>query len=282
MNDRTTAQRDPSPNATVSGAGVRRAADARPNALAHGRPRGTAELQHPEAACRHCAMFALCLPAHMGEADLNLLERVVKRRRLLRRGELLFRQGDRFHAVYAVKSGAIKSFLPVEGKTPLVIAFHLPGDLLALDAVGTGFYQYGARALETTSLCELPFDQLEALGSVVTSVQQQLVRLMSGQIRRDMLLHRLHCRTSAAGRLAAFLVNLSAHFARRGFAAAEFRLPMSRSDIGSYLGLTKETVSRLCTDFQQRGLVSFARKHVRIRDLFELERLAELPAAADR
>ncbi|GAB4468146.1 MAG: transcriptional regulator Anr [Burkholderiaceae bacterium] len=227
-------------------------------------------------------MFALCLPAHMGDADLKLLERVVKRRRIVRAGELLFRAGERFDAVYAVKSGAIKSFVPLDGKAPLVIGFHLPGDLLALDAVGIGFYQYSARALETASLCELPFDQLEALGSVVTSVQQQLVRLMSGQIRRDMQLHHLHCRTTAEARLAAFLVSLSAHFARRGFAAAEFRLPMSRSDIGSYLGLTKETVSRVCSDFQRRGLVSFARKLVRIRDLFELERLAGSPFTAGR
>ncbi len=282
MSHRTTTQHDPSPKVTVSGVFEDSAAQARPNVLVRGWLRAPADLHRPDAACRHCAMFALCLPVHMGDANLDLLERVVKRRRLVRRGELLFRQGDRFHAVYAVKSGAIKSFLPLEGNAPLVIGFQLPGDLLALDAVGTGFYQYGARALETTSLCELPFDQLEALGSVVTSVQQQLVRLMSGQIRRDMLLHRLHCRTNAAGRLAAFLVNLSAYFARRGFSAAEFRLPMSRGDIGSYLGLTKETVSRLCTDFQRRGLVSFTGKHVRIRDLFELERLAGLAGAADR
>jgi CRP/FNR family transcriptional regulator len=246
------------------------------------RARAATELKLPEAACRHCAMFALCLPAHMGDADLKLLERVVKRRRIIRAGQSLFGAGDRFHSVYAVKSGAVKSFLPVDGKAPLVIGFHLPGDLLGLDAVGTGFYQYAARALETTSVCELPFDQLEALGSVVTSVQQQLVRLMSAQIRRDMQLHRLHCRTSAEARLAAFLVNLSAHYSRRGFAAAEFRLPMSRSDIGSYLGLTKETVSRLCTEFRRRGLVSFARRLVRIRDLFELERLAGLPGTASR
>lgn len=281
MNEQTTKEHAHAPTTTDPVASAREA-PRRIRTDAPARARAAAELKLPEAACRHCAMFALCLPPHMGNADLKLLERVVKRRRIVRAGQLLFGAGDRFHSVYAVKSGAVKSFLPMDGKAPLVIGFHLPGDLLALDAVGTGFYQYGARALETTSLCELPFDQLEALGGIVTGVQQQLVRLMSAQIRRDMQLHRLHCRTSAEARLAAFLVNLSAHYARRGFAAAEFRLPMSRSDIGSYLGLTKETVSRLCTDFQRRGLVSFARRLVRIRDLFELERLAGSPNPSDR
>lgn len=240
------------------------------------------ELAGPQVACRNCAVFALCLPVGMGSADLSLLERVIKRRRIVRRGEHVFRAGNPFHSVYAVKSGALKTYVPLAGDAALVTGFHLPGELVGLDAAGAGIYQYSARALLTTSLCELPFDQFEALGGVVTGLQRQLVRLIGGQIGRDVLLRVLHCRRSAEARLAAFLVDLSERFARRGFAASEFRLPMSRTDIGSYLGLTKETVSRLCTEFHQRGLLAVAGRQVKIRDAAGLRALADLPPILQR
>ncbi|MEW5865071.1 MAG: fumarate/nitrate reduction transcriptional regulator Fnr [Pseudomonadota bacterium] len=223
-------------------------------------------------------MFALCLPVGVGEADLALLERVIKRRRLLRRGEVVFRQGERFHSVYAVKSGSLKTYVPVDGAGAQVTGFHLPGELLALDAVGAGCYQYTASALETASLCEVPFDRLEELGMLVPNVQRQMLRVMSGQIRQDLLMQVLHCKKTAEARLAAFLLDLSARFARRGFAAAEFGLSMSRGDIGNYLGLAKETVIRMLRRFEDRGLVSMARKRLRIRDLYGLERLAGMRA----
>lgn len=246
--------------------------------------REPAELRGPQVACSECALFALCLPVGVGEADLALLERVIKRRRLLRRGEVVFHAGEPFHCVYAVKSGSLKTHLTVDGGGVQVAGFHLPGELLALDAVGSGSYQYAASALETASLCEVPFDRLEELGLLVPSVQRQMVRLMSGQIRHDLFLQVLHCRKSAEARLAAFLLDLSARFARRGFAAAEFRLSMSRGDIGNYLGLAKETVVRVFRRFENRGLVSMARKRLRMRDLYGLQRLAgmragELPQA---
>lgn len=247
-------------------------------AVRGGGRREPAELKGPQVACSECALFALCLPVGVGEADLALLERVIKRRRLLRRGEVVFRPGERFHSVYAVKSGSLKTYVPVDGAGVQVTGFHLPGELLALDAVGTGCYQYAASALETASLCEVPFDRLEELGMLVPNVQRQMLRVMSGQIRQDLLMQVLHCKKTAEARLAAFLLDLSARFARRGFAAAEFGLSMSRGDIGNYLGLAKETVIRLFRRFEDRGLVSMARKRLRIRDLYGLERLAGMRA----
>ena len=226
--------------------------------------------------CRHCSLVTLCLPVAMEGADVGLLERVIKHRRLVGRGEDLFRGGERFQSVYAIKSGSLKTFTAANRKVVQVIGFHLPGELLALDAVGAGVYQYSARALETASVCEFPFNRLEDLGTLVRGVQRQLLRIMSRQIAHDLSLHVLHCKSSAQGRLATFLVNLSMRFAERGLSRAEFRLSMSRADIGSYLGLAKETVSRLFTEFQERQLVSVRHKSLRIHDLYKLESLAGL------
>ena len=237
------------------------------------------ELHGANVDCKNCSMFALCLPVGVGDADLDLLERIIKRRKLIRRGEDLFRRGDRFHAVYAVKSGSIKTFTPADRKTVQVTGFHLPGELLGLDAVGAGVYQYSARALETASLCEVPFDKLEGLGAIVHGVQRQMLRIMSAQIRHDLAMHVLHCKRSAEASLAAFLVSLSARLGERGFSRSEFRLSMSRADIGNYLGLAKETVSRLFTQFQERQLISVKRKSLRVHDLYRLEALAGLHLA---
>ncbi len=236
------------------------------------------ELLGPNVDCRHCSLVTLCLPVAVDEAELAMLERVIKHRRLLARGEELFRRGERFHSVYAIKSGSMKTFTTADRKVVQVTGFHLPGELLALDAVGAGVYQYSARALETASVCEFPFNRLEDLGTLVRGVQRQLLRIMSRQIEHDLSLHVLHCKSTAPARLATFLVNLSMRFAERGLSRAEFHLSMSRADIGNYLGLAKETVSRLFTEFQERQLVSVRRKSLRIHDLYKLESLAGLHA----
>lgn len=244
-------------------------------------PRGGApgrELHGTQVACRHCAMAALCLPAGVDDSDLGRLERIIRRRRVLRRGEHLFRPGDPFRWVYAVKAGALKSYLPLQRGSVLVTGVHLPGELLALDAVGAGAYQYGMRALETTALCELRFDELEALGLSVSGVRRQLVRLAGAEVRHELLMRILHCRRCAESRVAAFLWALSVRLARRGLSALHFRLPMSRADMGSYLGLTKETVSRACSALVQRHVIEVAGKQVRILDPDALRTLAAVPA----
>ena len=237
------------------------------------------ELVGPRVDCRHCGLFALCLPVGLEPGDIDLLERVIKSRRVVRRGERLFRRGERFQSVFAVKSGSIKSTVPLGGGHAQVTGFHLPGELIALDAVGAGSYLYDAHALETSSLCVVPFDRLEDLGAIVRSMQRQMLRIMSHQIRHDLLLQVLHCRMTAEERLAGFLLNLSSRFAARGFSAAEFRLSMSRDDIGNYLGLAKATVIRLFSAFESRQLVSVAHRQLRIHDLYRLESLAGLKAA---
>ncbi|MDP1691488.1 MAG: helix-turn-helix domain-containing protein [Burkholderiaceae bacterium] len=214
----------------------------------------------------------------VGSAGLELLERVIKRRCVIRRGERLFSRGSRFHSVYAVKSGSMKTSLPLDARCAQVTGFHLPGELIGLDAVGPGLYQYDACALETSSLCEVPFDKLEELGLLMHGVQRQMMRIATGQIQQALLLQVLHCRKSAEQRLAGFLVNLSTRFEGRGFSASEFRLSMSRADIASYLGLAKATVCRQFTAFQDQQLVSIDHKDLRIQDRDRLEGIAGMKA----
>ena len=243
----------------------------RPNAVSIG------EFNELKVACRDCSLFQLCLPVGLDEPDLALLDRLIKKRHVLKRGEHLFRPGDPFVFVYAVKSGSIKTYTPIRDGADQTTGFHLPGELLGLDAINTEIHQCGAIALETSSVCELPLHRLEELGSVMTSVQRQLLRILSKQILHDQTLQVLLAKRSAEERLAAFLLSLSNRYKRRGFSAAEFNLSMSRQDIASYLGMAEETVSRLFSRFQEQGLIEAMRKHVHLLDLPRLESLVGLP-----
>ncbi len=231
-------------------------------------------------ACHNCTLFQLCLPVGVGAADLDLLDRILKNRRMVKRGDHVFRPGDAFHAVYAVRSGSVKTYARSRGGRAQMTGFHLPGELIGLDAIDSGVHHCGARALESTSVCELPFDRLEALGTQVAGVQRQMLRIMSKQILHDQVLRVLLSSRRADERLAAFLVNLSQRFSRRGFSTAEFNLSMSRREIGEYLGLAKETVSRLFTRFEKERLIAVRRKNVRIVDRARLTALGRvLPPA---
>jgi CRP/FNR family transcriptional regulator, anaerobic regulatory protein len=231
-------------------------------------------------ACKDCSLFQLCLPIGVGEADIELLDRIIKRRRPLRRGEHLFHVGDPFQAIYAVRSGSIKTYTPTDDGHEQVIGFHLPGELAGLDAINGDVHPCAAKALETTSVCEIPFARLEELSDRVPSLQRQLLRVLSKEILHDHKLLMLISKKAAEERLAALLVSLSARFHRRGFSATEFHLSMSRNDMGNYLGLAVETVSRLFTRFQDEGLLKVQRKHVCLLDLQRLHRMAGVPEGA--
>ncbi len=225
-------------------------------------------------ACKDCNLFQLCLPVGIDTADLDRLDRIIRRRRPLKRGEQLFGVGDGFSAIYAVRSGSIKTFIPAEDGQEQVTGFHLPGELLGLDAIHNQQHPCAARALETTSLCEIPFDLLGDLSQQIPSLQAQLLKIMSKEIFDDQSLLLLLGKKSAEERLAALLLSLSGRYCRRGFSAYEFNLSMSRNDIGNYLGLAVETVSRLFTKFQERSIINAQRKHVQILDAPALTRIA--------
>lgn len=231
-------------------------------------------------ACPDCNMFQLCMSVDRSKPDLALLDRIVKRRRELRRGEHLFRPGEPFLFIYAVRSGSLKTYAPVPGGGEQITGFSLPGELLGLDAIDSEVHPSGARALEPTSVCELPLNRLEELGAVVTDVQRQMLRLLSRQILHDQRLQSVLSRKGAEERLAAFLLSLSARYAQRGFAGDAFRLSMTRAEIGNYLGIAKETVSRLFTRFEQQGRIRLERRQLRLLDRTGLVALADMPPLA--
>lgn len=226
-----------------------------------------------ELACRNCAVYRLCVPLGLEAADLSLLERVVRRKEIYRRGEFLFHTGQRFDYLYAIRSGSVKTFLTTEDGRVQITGLHVAGELLGLSAIEPQRYTCEATALETTSVCKVAVEQLEEVAEQVPAIHQRMLLVLSNRLVHDEELMLLLGKRSAEERLAAFLVGLSRRFARRNFSATEFRLSMSRADIGNYLGIAEETVCRVLSRLQRQGLIHVRRREVQI---LEAERLREL------
>ncbi|MCK9237826.1 MAG: fumarate/nitrate reduction transcriptional regulator Fnr [Thiopseudomonas sp.] len=227
-----------------------------------------------QAHCKDCSLAMLCLPLSMDLDDLNALDEIVKRSRPLKKGEFLFRQGDTFNSVYAVRSGSLKTFSITDCGEEQITGFHLPSEFVGLSGMDTDNYPVSAIALETTSICEIPFDRLDDLSASLPQLRRQLMRIMSREIRDDQQMMLLLSKKTADERIATFLVNLSARFRSRGYSPYQFRLAMSRNEMGNYLGLAVETVSRVFTRFQQSSLLSAEGKEIHILNLIELCALA--------
>jgi len=210
----------------------------------------------------------------LAEADVDHLDSIVQRSKPIRKGELLFSAGDEFESVYAIRSGSLKSYTISEDGIEQVTGFHLPGEIVGLDAINGGSHPSFAKALETSSICAIPFEKLEVLSRQLPALQQQLFKVMSQEIREDQELMMLLNKKAADERLAAFLINLSQRFGRRGLSSSRFRLTMTRSDIGNYLGLAVETVSRLLTKFQQKEYIAVEDKEIEVANIQELSNLA--------
>ena len=227
-----------------------------------------------QAHCKDCSRASLCLPLSLNLEDMDALDEIVKRGRPLKKGEFLFRQGDAFNSVFAVRSGALKTFSLSDSGDEQITGFHLPSELVGLSGMDSDAYPVSAMALETTSVCEIPFERLDELSVQLPQLRRQLMRIMSREIRDDQQMMLLLSKKTADERIATFLVNLSARFRARGFSANQFRLAMSRNEIGNYLGLAVETVSRVFTRFQQNKLLEAEGKEVHILDPIELCALA--------
>jgi CRP/FNR family transcriptional regulator len=225
-------------------------------------------------ACEACSLAQLCLPTDLDAASLTLIDRSIKRRRPLKRGEHLFHVGGPFHSIYAIRSGSVKTYIPTEDGLEQVTGFHLSGELLGLDAINGEQHPCSAKVLETTSLCEIPFAQLGQLSGRTSTLHQHLIKILSRELLHDRSLLTLLGKKSAEERLAGLLVSLSARSRQRGFSACDFHLSMSRNDIANYLGLAVETVSRLFTRFQEDRLLEVERKHIRVVDLDGLHAVA--------
>ena len=223
--------------------------------------------------CSTCNLRELCLPFGLSLEELEQLDNLISTRRRIKRGDYLYRVGDSFDAIYAIRSGFFKTDVLLEDGREQVTGFQMGGELLGLDGISTEHHTCNAIALEDSEICAIPFARLESLSREIHTLQRHFHKVMSREIVRDHGVMMLLGTMRAEERLAAFLLNLSQRFTARGFSHTEFYLRMTREEIGSYLGLKLETVSRAFSRFQEEGHIAVQQKHVRILNVDGLKAL---------
>lgn len=231
-------------------------------------------------ACNNCGIYQLCVPLGLDQDDLSLLESIVKRKAVYKRGEILFRPGEPLDFLYAIRSGSVKTYVSTDDGRVQITGFHIAGELLGLSALASGRYTTEAKALETISVCKVELSRLDEIVREMPSLQYQMLRIMSGQIRQDEEQMLLLGKRSAEERLAEYLIGLSRRFASRNYSGTQFRLSMSRLDIGNYLGIAEETVCRILGRFQDDGLITTDRRQVCLKDIKRLGAVAHLVVVA--
>jgi CRP/FNR family transcriptional regulator len=224
----------------------------------------TINIANLRVACSSCNLRELCLPLGLSLKDIEKLDELVALRKRVKRGDSLFRAGDRFESLYAVRLGFLKSTVMSPDGREQVTGFHMAGELVGLDGISDEQHSCDTVALEDTEVCVIPYDRIEDVATNVPVLRSHFHKVMSREIVREhgvmLLLGSMH----AEERLAAFLLNLSQRFESRGYSRTEFVLRMTRAEIGSFLGLKLETVSRVLSRFAQEGLIEVNQKHVRI------------------
>ena len=239
-----------------------------------------AQIDGLRSACSKCSLRELCLPVGLEPEAMQQLERLVSTRRKVARGASLFHGGEAFSALYAVRYGFFKSFVTTDDGRDQVTGFYMAGELLGMDGIGSSRHTCTLMALEDSEVCIMPFSRIEELAREIEGLQRHFHKMLSREIVRDQGVMLLLGSMRAEERLAAFLLNLSQRFVRRGFSASEFVLRMTREEIGSFLGMKLETVSRLFSRFDDDNLIEVRQKHVRIRDPEGLRALISSPRAS--
>ena len=225
--------------------------------------------------CSSCHLRELCLPCGLEPADVMHLDHLGFGRRRVKAGSTLYNEGSSFKFIFAVRSGTFKSSLALSDGREQISGFHVAGELMGLDGVAQGTHASSSIALEDSEICAIPYAQLTEMSEGSSSLQRSVSRLMSREIVREHTLMLLLGSMSADERLAAFLLNLSQRLKSLGYSANEFHLRMSRAEIGSYLGMTLETVSRTFSSFQQRHLMEVDKRHICITDMDGLKQAFE-------
>ena len=223
-----------------------------------------------QVSCNNCSLDSICLPRGLSQEEIDDISKVIKRKKTLQRGDFIYREGDDFKSVLAIKSGTAKLVADDYQGNEHILNILLPGELLGFDGIHNDRHSCSAVALETLSFCELPVDNLSALSQLIPGLMRELLRHAGEKINedRDKIVFN---KRPAIERLASFLVNLSERYQRRGFSASEFTLSLTRQEIGNHLGLALETVSRLLKQFQSAGVITVNNKHICITDMDSLK-----------
>ena len=224
-------------------------------------------------ACSNCNMRELCMPIGLDADELTRVDELVTKRPFVKRGSALFRAGDKFTTLYAIRSGFLKTCITSEDGRAQVTGFQMAGEIVGLDGIATDLHTCDAIALEDTEVCALPFDRIEEIAREVKALQHHIHKIMSREIVREHGVMLLLGNMRAEERLAAFLLNLVQRLHARGFSSSDLVLRMTREEIGSYLGLTLETVSRTFSKFSDDGIITVNQRQVHIQDADALKRL---------
>ena len=224
-------------------------------------------------ACSNCNLRELCMPVGLSPDELKRIDEIVATRRQVKRRETLFRHGERFTSLYAIRTGVFKTRVTSEDGRDQVTGFQMAGEIIGLDGIVNDHHSCDAVALEDSEVCVMPFDRIEELSREVTALQRHVHQIMSREIVREHGVMLLLGSMRAEERLAAFLLNLVERLHARGFSQSELVLRMTREEIGSYLGLKLETVSRTLSRFAEDGTVEVDKRHIRITDAAALRRM---------
>ncbi|PQA83260.1 transcriptional regulator [Limnohabitans sp. TS-CS-82] len=229
-------------------------------------------------ACSNCNLRELCMPMGLTDADMKRIDEVVATRRKVPKGENLFHNGEKFNALYAIRTGFFKTCVSSEDGRDQVTGFQMAGEVIGLDGIVSDRHTCDAVALEDAEVCVMPFDRIEELSREVNALQHHVHKIMSREIVREHGVMLMLGSMRAEERLAAFLLNLVQRLHARGFSQSELVLRMTREEIGSYLGLKLETVSRTFSKFADDKIIEVKQRHVRILNTDALKALVNTPA----
>jgi CRP/FNR family transcriptional regulator, anaerobic regulatory protein len=231
------------------------------------------DVSRPDGLCSSCSVRDHCLSDGLDPITTRRVDQLVTTRIRLHKGDTLYRPGEAFTALYAIHSGSLKTVLLAEDGRDQVAGYHMPGELVGLDGIGNEAHECQAIALEDSEVCSMPFGRIEQVAHDSTAFQHNVHRYLSREIRRQGALMLLLGTMHAEQRLAAFLLDLSQRYEARGYSPSEFVLRMTREEIGSYLGLKLETISRLLSRLQQEGMIQVQGRVVKLLERRALKRL---------
>ena len=229
---------------------------------------------HNQVICSNCGLDNICLPRGLSQAEIDNISKVIKAKKTLHRGDFIYREGDNFKGILAIKSGSAKLVANDSHGNEHILNILLPGELLGFDGLSSEKHGCAAIALETMTFCILPAENMDDLFQNVPSLTRELFR-HSGEKMLEDKNQLVLSKRPAEERLAYFLISLSERLKRRGFSSSEFKLSLTRQEIGNHLGLALETVSRLLKKFQDEGLIAVQNRFIQIKDINSLRNLLQ-------
>ncbi|MBN2864626.1 MAG: fumarate/nitrate reduction transcriptional regulator Fnr [Thiotrichales bacterium] len=228
------------------------------------------------ASCLNCGLQKICFPTGLDKDEMDRLDAIVQRKAPLQKNQALFSAGDKFSSLYAIRAGVVKVFSFSDSGEEIIHGFYLPGDVVGIDALSSKKHLFNATALDVTSICTLPFEELSELSTKIPHLSSQVLSIMSKEVVEGRLHSELLTKKNADQRIAQFIWSMADRYRSRGYHYLEFRLSILHRDVATYLGLTPETVSRILAKLHNDKIVTWKKKEVSIHNEAALRGLAGL------